>query len=173
MYKLRNFSFFIAGILLIVACVGTKPKAGKGKKQCYESFFINDSTMQYFIKPITFKNADQKVVIDFTFRKSGNTFSAVTTNFTYFTENKTTLNSFSLAGDSIIYQAKSQKMLYKERDKKRIKYRYSTMFDYKTVRKSFLSGDLFLIINRDLKFYPTRRSSGRIEKINAFIFDFL
>lgn len=173
MYKLRHFSFLIASVLLTAACAGTKQKARKGNAQCFESFYINDSTMQYFIKPITFNSNDKQIIIDFTFRKSGNTFSKVTTNFTYLTEAKADLTNLYIACDSVTYKADNKKPLYKERNKKTIKYRYSTIFDYEAIRQSFLCGNLYLIVNSDIIFSPTRRSVKRIEKLNTYIFDFL
>ena len=88
--------------MLNFSCIGIKGSGKGGKYVSYETYFINDSTIQYFIKPLKFKNKDFIFEVDFTYREIHNEGDGVTSNFTIIHEKQYDFNEIWFVSDSCL-----------------------------------------------------------------------
>jgi len=170
--KSKKFHF----LLLIVffcstSCISIRKGSTKGAELDYESFFINDSTTQYFIKPLDFIG-DKQFSCDFTFRRSGSVNSETTMNFSCFSTFNQPIDTVYLITSSNRYLIINSKLLYKERIEKSFHYRYSTTISFGQLKEFFQSPQQGVLIDQSyLKMKPaTRKKINRI-KTNLFEFE--
>ena len=154
----------------LYSCISYKRSSTKGNIVYYETFYINDSTMQYFIKPLEFKSTS-KLLIDYTFRKSNKTFSDVTMNFSYVGLQKSEIDTFLLIYDTLTNKNLINKLMYKEVINNSYIYRYNSTIKYIDLNK-FLSSDNYKIKIKDEIFLPSKSTIKKIKKIKLNLFDF-
>jgi len=83
----RHYLFI--GILLLITfgCSGIKPTSSKANSKYYETFYVGDDGLQYFIKPLVFTaSKNEQILMDFTFRYKKGVNSIATINFTQFSQ---------------------------------------------------------------------------------------
>ncbi|WP_310555644.1 hypothetical protein [Flavobacterium sp.] len=103
---------------------------GSGEKSSsignhYTSFFVNDSTMLYYIKPMRFNSINSYVNVDFTFNKIQNKTKEATMNFSIITPVKISISSIK----KIKFNDKeiqNYKILYNESKNKKSEMRISS-----------------------------------------------
>lgn len=159
--------FFLANL---VSCITFKRNSSKSGSTNYETFYINDSTMQYFIKPIEFTNQNH-VIVDFTFRKSKFLISDVTMNFSSISNNENNIEELDLFCNNITHLILINKMLYKEKNNNNFIRRYSTVIKYNQLSDFFLSTEMYLKVNNEI-FKPSKKARNRINKIKTDLFEF-
>ena len=158
-------------VLNTVSCIGFKKNASNSSSVYYETFFINDSTLQYFIKPVTFKNKE-KVIVDFTFRKSKESFSNIVMNFSFFSKNKWNIDHIHLWSENGVVEIGEMKVLFKEKKNKEFVYRFSTMVNYEDLKEFFISENHRFIVN-ETYFYPVKSSNKKIKYLKDDLFEFV
>ena len=152
-----------------ISCISFKKNASKKSNSHYETFFINDSTMQYFIKPIDYKG-QVDIQLDFTFRKINTIFSDVKLNFSVFSDTPNPIKSLNFyPNDSI--NISNIELMFKEKRKKKYVYRYTTIVSYLSL-KDFFSKKYIEVSYNDNTLTPTKKSKNIIEKLNADLFNF-
>lgn len=123
--------------VLLASCFSIKPQASKTGKHLWEDFYVSPGVMQYFIKPLVFKNNDRNIDIDFTFR---NISDSVTVNYSIYSkadyiEPNTIIISNELTKVSAIYP----KTIVSEHIQKRHKLRQTgkiSLSEFKTLTKN-------------------------------------
>jgi hypothetical protein len=94
---MRNSIVFLSVILLTSACIGIKPANSSKANRYFETFYVGDEGIQYFIKPIVFSGTEKSALKgDFNFRTKGSSTSEVIFNFSILG------NSFYKSVDSIV-----------------------------------------------------------------------
>lgn len=69
-------------VLSLLSCAGIKPASSSKANRLFETFFVGDEGIQYFIKPIAFQGEnDSELLGDFNFRSRGDSTSEVIFNF--------------------------------------------------------------------------------------------
>lgn len=170
----KNIGF---GIILVFfalnfhSCIGMKKNASKKSKSYYETFYINDSTLQYFIKPIEFKG-NSAISIDFTFRKTNLEFSNVVVNFSIFSEKKLNITDFKLIADKKQYHLKQIDLLYKEKKKDKYIYRYTSELEYDKT-ETFFNSTISTINLTNSHLLPTNKSKKAIKLLKNDFFGFI
>jgi len=170
---MRNSLRYIVLFLFLTSltsCITFKRNASKGSNSNYETFYINDSTMQYFIKPIEFINQNQ-VFIDFTFRKTKLTFSDVTMNFTFISQNKRNIEKLDLICSKIRYSIAIKKMMYKETKNNKFIYRYNTIISFNELNDFLLSAEPIIEIDNEIM-KSTKKTIKMLSRIKSDLFEF-
>jgi len=165
--KLSIF-LFIGG--LITSCIGFKNGASRKGQAHYETFFINDSTIQYFIKPLPFEG-EVAVTADFTFRKMKNNFSQVALNFTIVSAKPETMETFYLISHEANEKLSEVDLIYKEKIKDHYKYRYTSHISFSAM-KNFITEDDTRIKYNNHVLTPTKKSKKAIDLLVADLFEF-
>jgi len=168
----NNFKFIILCLFIanFISCVTFKRNATKSSNTNYETFYVNDSTMQYFIKPIGFIN-NNEVLVDFTFRKTKSEFSEVTMNFSYLSQNKSNIEKLVLICGNIRYSYPIKKTIYKETKNSKFIYRYNAIINFTDLHDFFLSADHSIEINNEI-LKPSAKVIKKINIIKANLFEF-
>ena len=151
-------------------CISYKRSAVKGAKSVYETFFINDSTDQYFIKPLYFRGS-AAIEADFTFRKIHNDFSEVVMNFTVIVNAPQNLENLQLQTFSGLVVVSSIKSLYREKKDEEYVYRYSSVIEYSAL-KDFICSENPSIRYNDVVLFPSNQSLKVIDSLRSGLFEF-
>ena len=141
-----------------------------GIKSGYESFYINDSTDQYFIKPLDFIGA-VTLEADFTFRKVQNAFSDVVMNFTIVSDVPQKPGQLLLQTEAVSASVNSIKSIYSEKKKDDFVYRYTSLINYSVLRDFFLSENPLISYNEQVLF-PSNKSARAISSLRSGLFEF-
>jgi len=163
--------YLLCIIIIVSGCIGIKHKPTKGSDNDYISFFINDSTTQYFIKPLTFATDDSKIWIDLTFRKSGKILSVFTCNYSIALANQLKSDNFEIQYNDKSIPFLKKQLLYKEVKKGKYEYRYSSELDAVNVLNLF-ENKYFSVKIDTLNFVPTRKTKSKMNKIQNNLFGF-
>jgi hypothetical protein len=165
-------------ITLLIAII-TTTNSCTSSKSLYQTFFVGDDGIQYFVKPLSFSNATTKeeILIDFTFRHRKEIKDSVTINFDLFTPNtKSDVDKIEIKNSIITASDDKVNLLYKERAKKKYKVRYSSGTLLKDVVKVFEKNDWEISLHtgdQKIVYLPTKKTQKRIEKIYREIFSIL
>ena len=170
--------FSALAFLLLLSCkpsMGNKSSSGGEKSSnignYYTSYFVNDSTMLYFIKPMKFTATNSFISSDFTFNKIHNKTQNVTMNFSVITPNKISINSIK----KIKFNNKEiegYKILFNESNNKKSEIRFSSSL----ITEDFTKLDenaYFEITTIDLQSVnkPTKKTSKVLKDIKNLISD--
>jgi len=161
--------YFLVLIIISTSCIGIKMNASKNSKSYYETFHINDSVMQYFIKPMQFKGK-LNLKADFTFKKISNRFSTVTMNFSVISNEDTPLELIQINSterDSI----RKINLLFKEKKKSKYKYRYTSNISYMSLYDFFSQEHQIINYNNNI-LLPTVKSKKIINRLYNNLFRF-
>ncbi len=173
MSKKVLFFVFIYSLVnvLFSACLPFNKKSSKNAKSYYETFFINDSTFQYFIKPIDFYGSG-KLTVDYSFRKIKRDYSHVTLNFSFISNKKNEITTLQIVTDSAENSVYDIKLLFKEKQNDNYLYRYTSKINVTSVRKMFNAKECKIFINNISLLTPTKKSKNKIKYINNNLFGF-
>jgi len=182
MYFLKTsilFSLFLCVFLLLISCGGIKPGGGKSGKILYETFYVGEQGMQYFIKPLVFESKDSELLLDITFRYKDKVQDSATLNFsvkgkdlikqidTFIISTTTNDSIFSVQSDKIEY-------MFAERKKDEYVSRFSTKMPLIEIQKLFKNSTWKATIKS--KEIPTKQyvsissTQKKIQKLNQSIF---
>lgn len=178
-YSLNKLIFIPIVFLLLQSCFSVKPGVKKSGKKLYETFYIGEEGMQYFIKPILLSNKedDEELKIDFTFRYKDIIRDSAIVNFSVYSNVKPkTLDSLRLKSTSSNILNTDIEILYKDKKKDVYVYRYSTKIELKKVINlfEFTTWELNLYFTDDQKhFISGKKSSKNISILNEVVFDLI
>ncbi|ACF15106.1 hypothetical protein Ctha_2657 [Chloroherpeton thalassium ATCC 35110] len=165
--KIVALLFFTA--LFFQGCFSVKPQASQSRNSLYESFFLEGSIMQYFIKPLEFQSKDAELSLDVTLRDSKDPNDEATLNFSIFSEKDLALaDSVAIVFSDTRVSARSHSKLFFEKTV----YRYTSSFDTPSILHAFLSGKFTLLLyyaDQAVTFAPTSSTSASIAELNASI----
>jgi hypothetical protein len=124
-----KFTLLVLSLFFLqLPCSGQKSGAANSGKKFFESFFVGEEGIQYFIKPMAFVNADksEKLMIDITFRYKSEVKDSATLNFSILSPQ--ILKKIDLAEiknqSSTIHIAKVE-LLFNEKQKSKFISRFS------------------------------------------------
>ena len=167
--------FLLLGLALalgsLVSCGGFKGNAKRHSSAHYAVFFVDDSTSQYFIKPLTFQAAGT-IAADVTFRKVHHTFSPVVLNFSLVTTEPRELRSIGLRADTEDISPTELQRMFREKQKQKYIQRYSLRLSYAELKRFFGAGALQILID-EVPFAPTRKSATTMQRLHRDFFGFV
>lgn len=117
--------------LLLTGCFGVKPTGTQKRSSLYETFFVGEEGMQYFIKPLEFvseEKNDEKMRMDFTFRHAGEASAdgRVTVNLSLYSLQRISGGQdFSLQSGEKSVGLQDCRMLFQEKKKNYFHVRYT------------------------------------------------
>jgi hypothetical protein len=173
--KNRSFLLFF-GLLLLSACMATKPSATKSAKKYFETFYVGEEGTQYFIKPLVFASeaSPTEMMIDMTFRYKDEIKDSVLVHISL--EGPDLHKSISKLqfkqGEQEV-QASSIALMFNENTKKGFKSRFSAQLSLQEVYQLFQSDQWVVQLEEageSLYFSPTKKSSKVIRALNNEIF---
>jgi hypothetical protein len=171
MKRAIRLSFICSVAISLFNCSSFKGSAALHAQQYYSTFFVNDSTTQYFIKPVEYTKEKLQVSIDYTFRKVNDGFSEVTTNFTLSDSKLAQLESLYIKTDTNKIIPGNVNELYRKRTKNIYIYRFTSKIEFKDLQNIFKSSTTNISVNGS-KLFPNGKSSKKIANIQSKLFDF-
>lgn len=177
-YSKIIISFSVIAFLLLLSCkpsMGNKSSSGGDKSSnignYYTSYFVNDSTMLYFIKPMKFMAPNSSISSDFTFNKIHNKTQNVTMNFSVITPNKISINSIKKIKFNN-KEVEGYKILFNESNNKKSEIRFSAPLKTEDFIK-LDENSYFEISTIDLQSInkPTKKTSKVLKNIKNLILD--
>lgn len=177
----KRIIFIILGCTLIVlqACFSVKPAATGSAGSAYESFFVGEEGVQYFIKPLVFKasKSNNEIHTDFTFRykDSIRQDDSVTVNYSIYSSeivNDLSYLAFN-SGDKKISTTQTKRLFAEKRNKQ---------FVSRFTSRIALSDMIVALRNDEVVFYthhtnnsiheykPTRKTRRALERLNNNLF---
>ncbi|MEO0470683.1 MAG: hypothetical protein AAF206_13740 [Bacteroidota bacterium] len=174
---------FFALILSVIslsffACGGIKPGSAKKGKKLYESFFVGEEGVQYFIKPIGFRNsAKETAFLDLTFRYKDTIQQSAALKGSLFT------NELIKEADSLVWQSGAEQVvirdidvIFTEREKDQFHNRFSASMDGRALPRIFTTPDWKLHVydeGKSVQFSPSPKGSKAIRTLEASVFQLL
>ncbi len=135
-FSIVIFSFCV----FFTGCFSVKPGTTKSGKHLFDTFFVGEEGTQYFIKPLTLVNKQNKetVYIDFTFRYKNQVRDSVNVNFSLISAKVfKRIDRFKLSNTENEIVCTSLNLLFNEKDNKLYKSRFSTKFSLEEFHKMF------------------------------------
>jgi len=166
-------------ILMMISlsgCFTVKPGAVKSGKNLYESFYVGEKGMQYFIKPLNFETnqKEQSFVVDFTFQYKDDLNEEVTVNFSLFSDDK------PVKPDSLLIKSKGNRItatkitsLYRQRKNGDFVSRYSSKAQLKNLHKIMGNNQWQVHVfesGTEVTYYPKRKTRKNIDKLYQNVF---
>jgi len=169
-----NYLILILVFLLYSGCMGIKINATKSPKKLFETFYVGEEGSQYFIKPISFSNDSDKLLIDFTFRYKDKIKDSAIVNISFFTnEIIKECDSLKITINKHFIVVENPKYLFSERKKDKYTSRFSLKIPVIDLY-NFFNENYWEIIsyynNASVTFFSTKKTSKKIEKLNYHIF---
>ena len=182
MHLIKKSIFLFSSIFLfffLISCGGIKLAGGKSGKSLYETFYVGEEGMQYFIKPLNFKNEKSKLLLDITFRHKDEVQDSATLNFSIKGQrlikqiDKLTLfastdnATFSVSSHNVEY-------IFAERDKKEFVSRFSTKVPLIELKELFEKSNWKINIKTEeisnQEYHSTSSTQKKIQTLNQNIF---
>lgn len=174
----RIFSIIIlSASFLLSSCFSVKPSASGKAGGLYETFFVGEGITQYFIKPLDFKQVNGKsdLKMDFTFRVKKSLQDSAIINFTIISPIKIEeINQLTFNTKTVNFSASPVKTLYKEREKRKYKRRFSLKVHSAKIRTILSTQELYLIVSigqkkQNTKYLSTNRTDRHLRKLNNIL----
>jgi|GEM_PF-1005193 len=111
--------FFIVSFIFF-GCYLIRPGTSGSAKPLYETFYVGNEGIQYFIKPLKFKGEKyENIYIDIVFRHKDEFKDSATINISIFTQDPFLgLNKIDFENDSILVNSSDIKILFTEKHDK-------------------------------------------------------
>lgn len=168
--------YFLSFLIFTTSCLSLKPTSVKSGKNLFETFYIGEDGTQYFIKPLTFINKQNKedLQIDFTFRHKDKIKDSVIVNFSIIGSNiiKNT-DSISFYSKTDAIKTNNVKLLFNEKRNKSFVSRFTTKILFIDFINMFKNDtwEIVLYDNENNSFYlPERKTKKRIKKLQEKLF---
>jgi len=152
--------------LLLTSCFSIKPQVSKTGKNLWEDFYVSPGVMQYFIKPLLFKNDERNLDIDFTFR---NVSDSVTVNYSIYSDLKFAHpDSMIISNELTAVNICFPKTIISEYVHKKHKLRQTGKISFAEF-KSLTKNNLWTITlrngNKKDQFFASQRTKDKLEKL--------
>ncbi|AFM05561.1 hypothetical protein Fleli_3230 [Bernardetia litoralis DSM 6794] len=164
---------------LLTSCGGIKPAGGKSGKNLYETFYVGEEGMQYFIKPLIFENRDSELLLDITFRHKDTVQDSATLNFSIKGKDLIKqIDSLTLSNNinNLIFSVHSANVeyMFAERIKNEYVTRFSTKMPLVEMQKLFKNSEWKANIKAEefstKEYVSTSSTQKKIQKLNQNIF---
>jgi hypothetical protein len=118
----------IGTLILFSGCFGMKNSSVNSGKNLFETFFVGDDGIQYYVKPLLFTDVNKnRMMLDLTFRYKDTVKDSATVNISFMnTEIIRDIDSLIISNNLISVQYKQFKYLFSERMRSDFNSRYST-----------------------------------------------
>lgn len=173
--KFFLYPFFAFLALLISSCMGVKVGGVKSGSKLFETFFVGDQGTQYFIKPLSFTNAEHETAkLDITFRYKNEIKDSATINVSFFHQEMfKNADSLVLKNEVLSVQLAPMTHLFCERKGKAYHCRYSTRSSLFEIDQLFSKNEwaLMLYKNGTVTAYGTPKSTRKkLKKLDYALF---
>ncbi len=172
MLKNRNLLLLNFLLLLTSGCMMIKPGSVKSGKNLYESYFMGNAGVQYFIKPIVFRDKSNSIFeTDFTFKYLQNMEDSALMNFSIKDEYKVykSIDTLLISNSNLTVSLYRHTLLYKEKRSKYYISRFSTKLTQKDLRLLFNDHN-WVIRTKQYCFNPSKKTRKNIDKLNSSVF---
>lgn len=169
--------FLVVPLLTMFSCARMKPGgATKGRGGRFDTFFIGDGGVQYFVDQIVFQSEDtkSKLLMDFTFRHSSSKSSSVTFNLSVYT------SCYTKSIDSLLlYTGNNRSVidsignLFAEREKKNFHSRFTCVMSLDELTAFLEDSNPKITIYSNCgstQYAPSAKTSKAIRKLNDELF---
>lgn len=174
---LKHFLFTITVAIGIQLC---PQETSAQSAKYYKSFFVGEKGMQYFIKPIKFKNKEIKnesLTLDFTFRTLDSTEYGVNINFSLFSNQPYKyFDKIIISNNSTSIELTNTTLLYNARKGKNVETRISGKCSHKDILALFSDPQWIIHFVKDEKqkvFYTPQKAQKKVESLNQNVLLFL
>lgn len=177
--KAIPLSLFFFTFSILISCGGIKPAGGKSGKNLYETFYVGEEGMQYFIKPLPFESKNSELFLDITFRHKDKVQDSATINFSIkgkdLIKQIDTLTLFTVT-NNIAFSLPSSKIeyMFSERQKDDYVSRFSTKMPLIEIQKLFKNSEWKAILkSKEIstkEYVSTSSTQKKIQKLNQNIF---
>ena len=168
--------FFLIICGLLSSCVGLKPGASKSTNKLFETFFLGEKGIQYFIKPLAYSNSATKeeVFIDFTFRHKDEIKDSATVNFTLLSSTAfREVDNLMLINDAQRVEASDISLIFIENYKKGFRSRFTTKVPLSKLKALFEGGVWDIKLkkgNNQDSYFPNKKTAKSLGEIKATLF---
>jgi hypothetical protein len=159
----------------LVSCLGIKPGGVKGAGKLYESFYVGEEGVQYYIKPIKSKGENFKIAYDFTFRYKDEVKDSTTLNLSVYTNDIIrSLSTIQFKNSKKVLTISDIDRIFSKRDGKGFVSRFSMKCETKDVKSLFEDDEWEIIIKeeevRSWSLKNSKSNQKSIRKIDFNIF---
>ncbi len=175
--KIRKFQglIVISLALCLQGCFALRPASTRSGKHLYETYYLGENRIQYFIKPLEFMNAeDEELFMDITFRYSQGKQDTATMNLSLITDRMTRkLDSIKISAANYSFTVSPWKHMFSETEKKRFEYRATSLCPVTVLRTLFSSNAWEITAFGDLSdpvFLPAGKTAASINRICQGVF---
>lgn len=183
----RKFSFtnyclaFKTGILytlllLLSGCLAVKPAGVKSAANLFETFYVGEEGTQYFIKPLSFYNIENKeeIYIDFTFRFKSEVKDSVMANMSIQSLNLfKSIEGFSISNSASQLLTTDIHLLFNEKKGKFFISRFTTKFSLHDLNELFndLTWSILITSNQlNNTYIPTKKTKKALKRLQDKVF---
>jgi hypothetical protein len=136
--------------VLATGCYSMKRGGTKSEGKLYETFFVGEEGMQYFIKPFFVGNKSDAAVLDITFRYKSEVKDSATVNVSFLgNEPFKTADSIAIASTTGRVRLDVQKHMFSEKAKKGYTSRFATRAPLAQIKNTFNDGNWTVTLYRD------------------------
>jgi len=164
-----TYLFVLIGIL--VGCRAVKPSGVRSGKNLYETFYVGNSTTQYFIKPLRYQGQNSSLIIDYTFRYPDSASTDVVVNFSVISDSVLSDVEELRMGNTVVQDVKS---LYNETSKKQFLSRLTGQTSIKDLKAYVIDKEHNITIKRNnsktTTFMPSAKTEGTLQKLSQNLF---
>lgn len=162
--------------IFLSSCKGIKPGSNKSGKKLFETFFVGDEGIQYFIKPLTFVDSlDQELILDATFRYKDQIKDSSTVNFSLLKKDIFKgIDSLFLVNEVSSVRIREVGFLFTERKKDLIVSRFTSKVSLHDLNQLFKNPKWSVIIFKDgfgYRYKSSKSAEQKIERIKYEVFD--
>lgn len=155
--------------------VGATSKSGSGQgmsvRNFYTSFFLNDSTTTYFVKPVLFKASKSDLLVDYTLKKVHGKLVHLVMNFSIISSEKIPAKEIS----EIKFNGVSLdnfKLMFNEPARKKHEIRFTSVLPYSNlVDMKFPISFNFEISGKQVVFQPTKKTQKILKDVQTLAVD--
>ena len=176
---MRTSLILFISLFLTSACIGIKPANSSKANRYFETFYVGDEGIQYFIKPISFDGVDKSSLKgDFNFRTKGDSTSEVIFNFSILGQTfYKSIDSIVLKNPSFKTTAYGITLTYNESGKQYVSRFTSNISGGKDIVQLFESPDWEIHVYNDAKrstfTSSSRKTKNKILSLQKHLFVFL
>jgi len=174
----KHYYFFILTLcLLLSSCVGIKQAGGSSSPshKLYETFYLENGALQYFIKPQTLANdINNDHTVDFTLRKIKKEIENVVVNITVYTMKELTEKTdVRMKGNYIVSSGKDVSILFTEKKDDIFKNRISFTLPYQEFLTMIKENSFSFLLKPQsditIKLDSTKKTEKNIEELKKSV----
>ena len=171
----RYFLIFILLSIIFPSCFNVKSASTRSANNLFETFFVGEEGTQYFIKPLSFVNANkEKLHIDFTFRYKNKVDGFASAKMTIESEKPIKkIKKILISNTKKTIPLSEIEFMFIKREKNKFNSRFSAVTEIRNLEELFSSNSWFLEIELEekvVKFQPQKQTKKSIYKLDQSIF---